>query len=46
MIMLPKAIYKLSAIPIQLSVAFFTDIEQKILKFAWNYKRIQPVKAI
>ena len=46
MIMLPKAICKLSAIPIQLSVAFFTDIEQKILKFAWNYKRIQTVKPI
>ena len=44
--MLPKAICKLSAIPIQLSVAFFTDIEQKILKFAWHYKRIQTVKAI
>ena len=44
--MLPKAIYKLSAIPIQLSVAFFTDIEQKILKFAWNYKITQTVKAI
>ena len=46
MIMLPKAICKFSAIPIKMSVAFFTEIEQKILKFAWNYRRIQTVKAI
>ena len=46
MVMLPKAICKFSAIPIKMSVAFITEIEQKILKFAWNYKRIQTVKAI
>ena len=44
--MLPKAIHKFSAIPIKISVAFITEIEQKILKFAWNYKRIQTVKPI
>lgn len=44
--MRPKAICKFSAIPIKMSVAFFTEIEQKILKFARNYKRIQTVKAI
>ena len=44
--MLPKAICKFSAILINMSVAFFTEIEQKILKFAWNYRRIQTVKAI
>ena len=44
--MLPKAICKFSAILIKMSVAFFPEIEQKILKFAWNYRRIQTVKAI
>ena len=43
---LPKAMYRVSATPIKIPVVFFIKLEQIILKFVWKHKKPQRAKTI
>ena len=46
MTIIHKAIYRFSAVPIKLPIAFFIELEQKLLQFVWKHRRLRTAKAI
>ena len=46
MSILSKAIYRFKVIPVKILMIFSTELEQIVVKFVWNYKKLQIAKAV
>ena len=39
----PKSVYTFNAIPIKISAAFFTELEQAVLKFVYSFVAVKAI---